>query len=82
VGQGVQLHSFLTLALDGCVRCVRFTPKEKAAVAIVQVAGCDAEPVGTGVEKIKSLTPPTLKPRTLQPVASRYTDCAVAAPTP
>jgi len=48
--------------------------QEKAAVAIVQVVGCDSEPVWTGVEKIKSLIPPTLKPRTLRPVASRYTD--------
>jgi hypothetical protein len=51
-----------------------FTPQEKAAVGIVQVAGCDPEPVWTGVENIKPLIPPTLKLRTLRPVANRYTD--------
>jgi len=57
-------------------------PQEKAAVEIVQMAVCDPEPVWTGVEKIKSLTPPMLKPLTLRPIASRYTDWVVADPTP
>lgn len=71
VGEGVQLPTFLTWALDGYARCDRFTPQEKAAVRIVQVVGCELEPVWTGVEKIKSLISPTLKPRTLRPELSR-----------
>ena len=51
-----------------------FTTQEQTKVGILQEAGCDTDPVWTGVEKIKSLIPPTLKPRTLPPVASRCTD--------
>ena len=36
-------------------------------------------PVWTGAEKSRPL-PPGFDPRTVQPVASRYTDCAIPAP--
>ena len=49
-----------------------FTPG-KDPVPIVQEAGWAPGPVWTGVE---SLAPPGFDPRTVQPVASRYTDWA------
>ena len=41
---------------------------------IVQEAGLDPGPVLTGAENLAP--PPGIDPRTVQPVASRYTDCA------
>jgi hypothetical protein len=54
-----------------------FTPG-KEPVPIVQEAGWAPELVWIGEEK---LTPPGFDPRTFQPVASRYTDYAIPAPT-
>jgi hypothetical protein len=51
----------------------RFTPG-KEPVPIVQEAGCDPGPVWTGVE---NLAPPRFDLRTVQPVASCYTDLAM-----
>ena len=48
----------------------------KDPVRIVQVAGWAPVPVWK-VQKISS--PPGFDPRTVQPVASRYTDCAIRA---
>jgi len=44
----------------------------KDPVPSVQGAGCAPEPVWTGAE---NLAPPGFDPRTVQPVASSYTDC-------
>ena len=49
-----------------------FTPG-KDPVPIVQEAGWVPGPVWTGAENI---APPGFDPRIVQPVASRYTDCA------
>ena len=46
-------------------------PREKDPVPIVEEAGWAPGPVWTGVE---NLHPPGFDPRTVQPVASRYTD--------
>ena len=46
-------------------------------VPIVQSAGWDPGPVWTGAENLA--TPPGFDPRTVQPVASRYTDWAIPA---
>jgi len=51
----------------------RFTP-EKDPVPIVWEAGWAPRPVWTGAE---NFAPLGFDPRTVQPVASRYTDCAV-----
>jgi hypothetical protein len=51
----------------------RFTPRERDPVRIVQEAGWAPGPVWTDAEY---LTPPGFDPRTVQPVASRYTDYA------
>jgi hypothetical protein len=51
---------------------------EKDTVPIVLEAGWAPEPVWTGAEY---LAPPGFDPRTFQPVASRYTDYAIPAPT-
>jgi hypothetical protein len=48
----------------------RFTP-ERDPVPIAQEAGWTPGPVWTGAE---NLAPPGFDPRTVQPVASRYTD--------
>ena len=53
-----------------------FIPR-KDPVPIVQEAGWATGPVWTGAE---NLAPPAFDPRTVQPVASRYTDYAVLAP--
>jgi hypothetical protein len=53
-----------------------FTPG-KDPVPIVQEAGWAPEPVWIGAE---NLAPPRFDPRTLQPVASRYTDYIIPAP--
>jgi hypothetical protein len=50
----------------------------KDPVSIVQEAGWAPEPVWIGAE---NLTPPGFDPRTFQPVASRYTDYGIPAPT-
>ena len=50
-----------------------FTPG-KDPVPIVQEAGWTPGPVWTGAENLAS--PPGLDPRSVQPVASRYTDYA------
>jgi hypothetical protein len=64
---------FLNLGTrSGCV--VSITPHP---VPIVQEAGWASEPVWIGAE---NLAPPGFHPRTFQPVASRYTDCAIPAP--
>ena len=49
----------------------RFT-RGKDPVPVVQKAGSAPGPVWTGVENLAH--PPGLDPRTVQPVASRYTD--------
>ena len=54
-----------------------FTPG-KDAVPIVQEAGRAPGPVWTSAEKSRS--PPGFDPRTVQPVASRYTDSATGPP--
>jgi hypothetical protein len=55
---------------------VAFTPG-KEPVPLVQEAGWAPEPVWIAAE---NLAPPGFYPRTFQPVASRYTDCAIPAP--
>ena len=64
----------LTSALDGgggsAPRLGGFTPVEDP-VPTVQEAGRASGPVWTGAENIP---PPGFDPRTMQPVASRYTD--------
>jgi hypothetical protein len=50
---------------------------EKDPVTVVQEAGWAPGPVWTGAE---DLAPPGFDLRTVQPVASRYTDCAFPAP--
>jgi len=54
----------------------RFVPG-KDPVPIVQEAGWVSEPVWRGAE---NFAPPGFDPRTVQPVASRYTDYAIPAP--
>jgi hypothetical protein len=51
----------------------RFTPGNDP-VHIVEEAGWAPGPVWKGVEKRKSLVRPGFKPRTVQPVASRYAE--------
>jgi hypothetical protein len=58
-------------------RLGRFTPG-KTLVLIVQEALWVPWPVWTGAE---NLVPPGFAPRTVQPVASRYTDRAIPAYT-
>jgi hypothetical protein len=53
-----------------------FTPR-KDPVLIVQEAGWAPEAVWIGAE---NLAPPGFDPKTFQPVASHYTDYAIAAP--
>jgi hypothetical protein len=71
----------LTLALDGGVWSTpssgRFTPG-KDPVQIIQEAEWAPGPVWTGAENLASA--PGFDPRTVQSVASRYTDLAIAAP--
>jgi hypothetical protein len=63
----------------GCV--VSVTPGRlypgKDPVPIAQEAGWAPEPVWIGAE---NLAPPGFDLRTFQPVANRYTDCAIPAP--
>jgi hypothetical protein len=60
----------------GCLapRPGRFTPRERDPVPIVQEAGWAPGAVWTAAE---NLAPPGFDPRTVQPVASRYTDWAI-----
>ena len=51
--------------------------RERDVVPIVQKAGWAPGPVWTGAENL--VPPPRLDPRTVQPIASRYTDCAIPA---
>ena len=54
-----------------------FTPG-KDPVHIVQETGWTSEPVLIGAETLPTRE---FDPRTFQPVASRYTDCVIPAPT-
>jgi len=67
----------MTTALEGgeglSSRPGRFTP-EKDPVPIVQEAEWAPGPVWTGAENLSP--PPGFDPRTVQPLASRYTDYA------
>jgi len=67
----------MTTALDGGERSAsrpgRSLPPGKDPVPIVQEAGWAPGPVWKGAE---NLAPPGFDPRTVQPVASRYTDYA------
>jgi hypothetical protein len=69
----------LTSALDGggwsTPRHGRFTPG-KDPVPILQEAGWASGPVWTSAENLRPPPPPGFDLRTVQPVASRYTDCA------
>jgi hypothetical protein len=73
------------LFLNRCIRkgfVVSITPRSpfppgKDPVPIVEEAGWAPEPVWIGAE---NLAPPGFDPRTFQPVATRYTDCAIPAP--
>ena len=74
-GLEVQFYSFMTTALEGGER-VSVTPLSlftpgKDPVPIVQEAGWAPGPVWTGAE---NFDPPGFDLRTVQPVASRYTD--------
>jgi len=51
-------------------------PPGKDPVPIVQEAGWAPGPVWTGAE---NLAPLGIEPRTVQPVVSRYTNCAIPA---
>ena len=55
----------------------RFTPG-KDPVLIIQEAGWAPGPVWTDGENLAS-PPPGFDPQTVQPVASRYTDCGISA---
>ena len=71
----------MTSALDGggwsSSPPAAFTPG-KDPVHIVQEAGRAPGPVWTGAV---NLAPPGFDPRTAQPVASRYTDYTIPAPS-
>ena len=68
----------MTMALEvgegSASRPGRSSPARKDPVPIVQEAGWASGPVWTGAEK--SRPPPGFDPRTVQPVANRYTDYA------
>ena len=74
----LQRNSFLTSALEGGVCDQNHAPAAftsgKDPVPIVQEAGWAPEPFWIGA---KNLVPPGFDPRTVQPVASRYTDYAI-----
>jgi hypothetical protein len=69
----------MTTALEGAEgpasRPGRFLPPRKTPVPMVQEAGWAPGPVWTGAENLAP-PPPGFDPRTVQPVASRYTDYA------
>ena len=54
-----------------------FYPRERP---ITHCAGCWLGPHGRTGRVQKTWPPPAFDTRTVQPVASRYTDCAIAAP--
>jgi len=61
-------------------RAGNFAAREKDFVRIIQEAGWAPGPVWTGAEKLtRSPPPPGFDHRTFQPVASRYTECAIVA---
>jgi hypothetical protein len=66
----------MTKALEGgegsASRPGRFLPPGKEPVPIVQEVGWAPGPIWTGAENLAP--PPGFDPRTIQPVASRYTD--------
>ena len=66
MGVGVQRHAPAAL------------PPRKDPVPIEEEAGWAPGPVWTGAENLAP-PPPGFDPRTVQPVASRYTDWAIAA---
>jgi hypothetical protein len=53
-------------------------PREKDPVPILREGRCAPGPIWTGAE---DLAPPGFDPRTVQPVANRYTDYAIPAHT-
>ena len=67
MGVGGQRHTLAAL------------PPGKEPVPIAQEAGWGSGPVWTDAENLAP--PPGFDPRTVQPVASRYTDWAIAAST-
>jgi hypothetical protein len=71
----------LTLALDGggwsTPRPGRFTPETYTRYLLCRRLG---GPQGRSGRLRKTSPPPGLDPRTVQPVASRYTDYAIPAP--
>jgi hypothetical protein len=62
---GDQRHAPVALAL------------KREAVLIVKEAGCVPGPVWTGAE---NLAQPGFDPPTVQPLASRYTNCTIPGP--
>ena len=70
-----------TSALDGggwsTPRPGRFTPGKERYPPYGKLGG----PQGRSEQVRKISPPPGFHPRTVQSVASRYTDCAIAAPT-
>jgi hypothetical protein len=72
--RGIALLCFQTSVLEECDRSAsrpgRFIPG-KDPVPILQEAGLAPGPVWTGAD---NLPPPGFDPRTVQPLASRYTD--------
>ena len=73
-----------TSALDGVLSDQHHAPAAlpagKATVIIVQEAGWVPGPVWTGAENLAPPPPQGFDSRTVQPVASRYTDWAIPAP--
>ena len=74
----------LASAPDGGARSTprpgRLTPWERDPVHIVQEVLLSPGPVWTGAENLPP-PQPGFEPRTVQPVASRYTDWAIPAHT-
>ena len=60
----------------------RFTPWERNTASIVDEAGWAPGSDLTVMEKRKSLAPPGFKPRSIQPVHSRYTDDVIPVTPP
>jgi hypothetical protein len=54
----------------------RFTPKKERRYSLYKK---QSWPHGRSEAVVKISPPPGLAPRTVQPVASRYIDCAIAA---
>jgi len=83
--QGEQRYSSTrpsTLVLDGGgwsePRPGRFTPREKTRYPLYRrLSGAQGR---SGRARKISHPPPTFHPRTVQPLASHYTDCAIPAP--